>query len=238
MKANKFLCLAAALVIAAGAFAGCADSSSGSSSKADSSSSQSSSNSSSEANKPNSIGYDINSGKRLYDELKEKYGKNGYNLIMKSTTNISSEIYLNVKDGKISNTDKNPYSNTTMVFIGGDKATIYDHTSKTYKEQKVDNAKTFVEQSDLLFGLAGDFVKAAVDEKNDVINEYYNIKDASGKSVGTICFCFRGHDGSFAQITVQYEGSEFPILFGITEIKECDEKAFNAKETYKEYKKV
>ncbi len=259
MKSSKLLSIAAAMVICCCAAVGCADSSSGSSSKTENSSSSqsskqdssksdtsssgssekdSSASDSSQAAKTNAIGYDVNSSKRLYDGLKDKYGKSGYRLVMKSTANMSSEIFLNIKDGKVSNTSKDPYSNRTMVYTGGDTSLIFDHTSKTYTEEKVTDSKRKSQNSDLLFGFTGDFIKAVVDDKNDVINEYYKIKSDVTGSEGTICFCFRGNDGSFAQITVQYDGQEFPILFGVTEITDCDENAINnAQEIYKEYKK-
>lgn len=240
---------------------GCADSSSDSTSKNESSSSQSSKAdsskkdssasdssekqdpSSSEADssqavKPNAIGYNVETSKRLYDGIKEKYGKSGYKLAMKSTANMSSEIYLNVKDGKVSNTNKNPYSNKTMVYTGGEISYVFDHTSKTYTEEKVTDGKKKSLNSDLLFGFTGDFIKATIDEKNNVINEYYKIKaDVTGNE-GIICFCFSGSNGKLVQITVQYDGQEFPILFGVEQITDCDESSIsNALEIYKDYKK-
>lgn len=245
MKTVKILCLAAALVISVSHFTGCADSSSDTKSKTDSSSSQSESSSQqandssegSEAKKPNAIGYDVKTSKRLYDNLKEKYGSNGYSMTMKSATSSGSEIFLSIKGEKVSNTTNKQGSNTTMVFTGGDKATIYNHTTKTYAEQKVDNAKAFVTSNDLLFGLAGDFLQASVDEKNDVITEYYKIKSDDKSSEGTICFCFSGANSNFLQIVIQYGDQGYPLAFGITELKECDEKDFDVKELYKEYKK-
>ena len=245
MKTVKILCLAAALVISVSHFTGCADSSSDTKSKTDSSSSQSESSSQqandssegSEAKKPNAIGYDVKTSKRLYDNLKEKYGSKGYSMSMKSAANVNSEIFLTVKGDKVSNTNKTQESNRTMVFTGGDKATIYDHSKKSITEQKVDNAKAFVTKSDLLFGLAGDFLQASVDEQNDVINAYYKIRSDVTGSEGTICFCFKGANGNFLQITIQYDGQNYPILFGINSLKECDEKDFDVKELYKEYKK-
>ncbi|MBP1537545.1 MAG: hypothetical protein ILA17_06725 [Ruminococcus sp.] len=259
MKSSKLLSIAAALVLCCCTAVGCADSSSDSTSKNESSSSQSSKADSSEkdssaadssnnqdaskpdssqAVKPNEIGYNVETSKRLYDGLKEKYGKNGYKLAMKSTANMSSEIYLNVKDGKVSNTNKNPYSNKTMVYTGGEISYVFDHTSKTYTEEKVTDGKKKSLNSDLLFGFTGDFIKATIDEKNNVINEYYKIKaDVTGNE-GIICFCFSGSNGNFVQITVQYDGQEFPILFGVEQITDCDESSIsNALEIYKDYKK-
>ena len=259
MKSSKLLSIAAALVLCCCTAVGCADSSSDSKSKNESSSSQSSKADSSEkdssaadssnnqdasqpdssqAVKPNEIGYNVETSKRLYDGIKEKYGKNGYKLAMKSTSNMSSELFLNVKDGKISSTDKNPYSNKTMVYTGGDTSYIYDHTAKTYTEQKVTDGKKMVQNNDLLFGFTGDFIKATIDEKNNVINEYYKIKaDVTGNE-GIICFCFSGSNGKFTQITIQYDGQEFPILFGIDQIGDCDESSISgAADSFKDYKK-
>ena len=258
MKSNKLLCLAAALVLSLGSFAGCADSSSSktenSSSKAESSSSSTESSSSqsdnsskqensssaadsSEAKKSNAIGYDVKTSKRLYDSLKEKYSSCGYNLTAKSAVSSYSEIFLSVKGEKISSTNKNQLSNKTMVFTGGNTAAIYDHTAKTYTEQKVDDSKTFVPNNDLLFGLTGDFIKAEVDQTNDVIVEYYKIKSEVTGAGGTISFYFKGDTGRFAQRLIEYENRDYPTLLGITELKECDESVFDTKVKYKDYKK-
>ncbi len=227
------------------AITGCADSSSNkdtssaSSSASDSSSSSaadSSSSDSSEQKKANAIGYDVKNSKRLYDSLKEAYAEKGYDLSMKSTANMGSELRLCVKGEKVYSTNKNSSSNKTMIFKGGNTAEIFDHTSKLYTDQKVDDAKKFVAKSDLLFGMTGDFIKATIDEQNDVINEYYKVKSDVAGSEGTICYCFRGFNGSFAQITLEYTGADFPIIFGVTEIKVCDEKVFDSKEVFN-YKK-
>ena len=257
MKAKNLICLTAAIVFACCATVGCADSSSGSSSKSDSSSSQSSGadssssskpsadssnasstdNNSSEAVKANAIGYDAKGSKRLYDDLKSSYGEKGYKLTMKSTANMSTEHYLGIKNGKVSSCDKSSYSNKTMVYVGGDKMSVYDHTTKSFTEQKVDDGKALAAKCDILFGMTGDFIRAEVDENNDVINEYYKVKsDIAGKE-GTICFTFRGNNASFAQITLLYDGDTVPMLFGITEIKECDDEVFNTEKLYEGYRK-
>lgn len=262
MKANKLICLAAALIISCCAATGCQNSSSSdkdkssssSSSAADSksSSSESGSESSSDSSKAdsseadssskqekkaNAIGYDIKNSKRLYDELREKYDGKGYDLTMKSNTNMGSELRLCIKDGKVYSSDKNPYTNTTMIYKGGKTMYMFDHTAKTYTEQNVSDGAMLAKKSDLLFAMTGDFIEAKIDENNDVINEYYKIKsDFAGKG-GTICFCFRGHNGSFCQITVEYEGDNMPLIFGITELKSCEDKVFDSKETFN-YKKV
>ena len=264
MKANKLLCLAAALVISCCAATGCQNSSSsdkdGSSSSASSSSAAESSSSSessgsestadSSANdsstadssskkekKANAIGYDVKNSKRLYDELREKYDGKGYDLRMKSNTNMGSELRICIKDGKVYSSDKNPYTNTTMIYKGGKTMDMFDHTAKTYTEQSVSDGAKLAKQSDLLFAMTGDFIEAKIDEDNDVINEYYKIKaDVAGKE-GTICFCFRGHNGSFCQITIQYSGDNMPMLFGITELKACEDKVFDSEDVFN-YKKV
>ena len=262
MKANKLICLAAALIISCCAATGCQNSSSSdkdkssssSSSSADSksSSSESGSESSSDSSKAdsseadssskqekkaNAIGYDVKNSKRLYDELREKYDGKGYDLTMKSNTNMGSELRLCIKDGKVYSSDKNPYTNTTMIYKGGKTMDVFDHTGKTYTEQSVSDGANLAKKSDLLFAMTGDFIEAKIDEDNDVINEYYKIKsDVAGKG-GTICFCFRGHNGSFCQITVEYEGDNMPLIFGITELKSCEDKVFDSKETFN-YKKV
>lgn len=244
MRSDKLLCIAAAIVLSCCAAVGCADSSSkkadssASSSVSDSSSKtqSSSASDSSEKPKPNAIGYDAKTSKRLYDEMKEIYAKDGYELVMKSNANINSEMRLCIKDSKVYSYSKSPYSDQTMIFNGGSNCSVYDHTSKTYTEKKVDDAKTFVTKNDLVFGMTGDFIEAKVDEKNNVINEYYKIKSDVSGSEGTICFCFSGENGRFVQITLQYQGSEMPILFGITEMKKCDEKVFDSKDNFN-YKK-
>lgn len=255
MKVKRLLIIAAALVITCCSAVGCADSSSGSSSKADSSSASSSaadsssdsssldsssdssaSDSSTQENKPNAIGYDVNSSKRLYDELKEKYTKDGYDMSMKSTANMSSELRLCIKDGKVYSTNKSAYSNKTMVYNSGNTSDIFDHTTQTYTEQAVEDPKALAVKSDLLFGMSGDFIEANIDEENDVINEYYKIKSEVAGSEGVICFTFRGFNGSLAQITIEYANQNFPILFGIDSLKTCDETVFNARERFN-YKK-
>ena len=244
MKKIRLLCLTAAIVLSFSSFAGCAD---GSSSKTDSSSSQSSSSSkqetsssasdSSEAKKPNAIGYDEKTSKRLYDNLKEKFTSSGYHAALKSSVSSNSEIFLNVKGEKVSSTNKNQSSNKTMIFTGGDTAKVYNHISKTYSEEKVSDSKKFVQQNDLIFGLAGDFIKAVVDEQNDIIIEYYKIRSDAAGAEGTISFFFKGDNGNFAQIMIEYNNQDYPILFGISEFKQCDDKEFELKENYKNYKK-
>lgn len=263
MKANKLICAAAALIISCCAATGCqnssssdkdsSSSSSASSSAADSSSDTSSSESTADSSagdgssgadssskkekKANAIGYDVKNSKRLYDELRKKYEGKGYDLRLKSNTNMGSELRICIKDGKVYSSDKNAYTDTTMIYTGGKTLDVFDHTSKTYIEQPVSDSAKLVKQNDLLFAMTGDFIEAKIDEDNDVINEYYKIKsDAAGKG-GTICFCFRGHNGMFCQITVQYEGDNMPMLFGITELKECDDKVFASKEEFN-YKKA
>lgn len=216
------------------AFAGCADNSSskteGSSSKTDGSSSLS--DSSSVNNKPNAIGYDVNNSKRLYDGLKEDYAQSGYDLTMKSTASGGSELRLCVKNGKIYSSNKNSISNQLRIYTGGSTATIYDHNLKTYVEQAVSDPKKLVASSDLLFGMTGDFMQAQIDEQNNVINEYYRINSDVSGSTGVICFCFRGDSGKFIQITIQYDDQNFPIMFGITDLKTCDDSIFDSAKQY------
>ena len=265
MKANKLLCLAAALIISCCAATGCQNSSSSdkdkSSSSSSSSSSDSSSNSSSDSSssestadssngdssesgsssseerKTNAIGYDVKTSKRLYETLKEKYGTNGYDISMKSTVDTNSQHRLCIKGNKVLSTKKTNSANQTMIYNGGKTQEIFDHTEKTYIEQPVSNGASLVKKSDLLFGITGEFVEAKIDESNDVINEYYKINaDITGRS-GIIGYCFRGRNGVLAQITLEYDGSNVPVMFGIDSIKDCDDKVFNSKETYN-YKKV
>lgn len=256
MKANKLICLAAALIISCCAATGCQNSSSSdkdnsssssSSSSADSSSSSDTSNSESTADsssdssseeerKPNAIGYDVKTSKRLYEGLKEKYASTGYDMSMKSTVDVSSQIRLCIKDGKVLSEKKTQDFDQTMIFKDGKTQQIFDHKEKTFTEQPVSDGKSLITKSDLLFGITGDFIEAKIDETNDVINEYYKINsDAVGRT-GTIGFCFRGHNGKLAQITIEYDGSNVPVLFGVDTLRECEDKAFDLDTT--DYKKA
>lgn len=175
--------------------------------------------------KANAIGYDVKQSKRLYDDLKKTYG-NGYKASMKSTASSGSELVIGVKGDKIYSSNKNQADYKSMFFTGGGKATVINNTAKSYTEQAVTDAKKFIAQNDLLFGQTGDFVSAQIDEKNDVIGEYYKLNTAVTGAAGQICYCFLGSTGELAQLFITYEGSEMPIYFRITELTSCDDELF------------
>ena len=205
-----------------------------SSSKSDSSSDSESSKASS---KINAIGYDVKSSERLTDKLKKTFA-DGYKASMKASTGSGAELTIAVKGGKIYSSNKGTSEHRTMIFSGGSSATVINNTAKSYTEQAVSDAKLFISQNDLLFGQAGDFIKAQIDEQHDLIGEFYKLdKNVTGKN-GQMCFQYLGSTGELAQMTITYEGSEdFPIYFRINELTGCDDKQFEIPDLSKFQKK-
>ncbi|MBR7009011.1 MAG: hypothetical protein IKH90_10345 [Ruminococcus sp.] len=248
----------ASFALACAMLSGCDSSSSSSSSESSSSASSSSdassqdsgesSSASSEGNssaaessskeekKINAIGYDVKNSSRLFDNIKKTYSGN-YKVTASFANQAGATIIVNLKDNKVYCSQKSSGASTAILYTGGNKATSYDLVGSRYQEQTVTDTAKFIKQKDLLFGMTGDFVKAQIDSKTDIIIEMYKInKDVAGAD-GQIGYCFKGEDGSFCEMFIMYDGQEMPSYFGVSELVKASDELFKEIDT-KSFTKV